>query len=104
MGGRDYREPILRTVLDLGGHCTSHEGFERLHERVAHRLTEFDHLGLVSDPKRPRWRGRAYGELAKLRKEGLLVTNSPRHTWRITDAGRAWLAEQAAPTEDASSP
>ena len=46
-----------------------------------------------------RWRVTASFERKNLVEEGLLDRTSPRGVWRLTQAGREWLAGQESPEQ-----
>jgi hypothetical protein len=54
---------------------------------------------MASEPHDLRWRNSAQWCRNTMRQEGLIVDGSPHGVWEISEAGRAWLAQQGAPKE-----
>lgn len=89
---REFRIPILRSLVDLGGSAPMSKVLDRVGEIMKHRLNEFDQMTLPSDPRQIRWRNTAQWERFAMVREGLLASDSPRGIWEITPAGRRLLA------------
>lgn len=96
-----YRVPILNALIELGGSADISQVLDRVYAVVRDDLNEYDFSTLPSDPDAPRWRNTAQWARNSMREEGLMADDSHRGIWEITDAGRAWLAEQ---TDAASQP
>lgn len=92
----EYFVPILRTLVETGGSAPAVEVVEAVGEQLRDRLTELDCKPLKSGGVR--WRARTQFARLRLTDRGLLVKNSPRGTWTITDAGRKHLAESGEST------
>ncbi|MCB8945210.1 MAG: DUF4268 domain-containing protein [Ardenticatenaceae bacterium] len=90
---QEYRVPILKSLVDLGGQAPLQAVIDRVGEFMNDILNEYDRAPL-SSTNQPRWRNTTQWERANLVKDGLMVKDSPRGIWGISDQGRAWLAEQ----------
>jgi len=87
----DYRRPILEVLVSMGGQGKFTEVLDAVEEMVKDRLTPKDWEPHSSGG--PKWRNRAAFERLRMVHEGLLVSNSPRGIWQITDQGRHWLSQ-----------
>jgi len=88
---REYRQPILQALVDLGGQAPTGKALDRVHVLMKSRLRPVDYEPLPSDPKQQRWRNAAMWERFAMKKEGLIRSDSPRGTWAISDEGRQAL-------------
>lgn len=86
-----FRLPILEALVELGGSASIVDVLDRVHEKMANHLNEYDHQPLPSTPNEPRWRNTAQWCRNTMVREGLLAPGSPRGVWEITEAGRAEL-------------
>jgi hypothetical protein len=90
---RDFYAPILRAVSDLGGSARTSAALQRVRTRIELRPTD---LELVAKGEE-RWRNTARFARKDLVELGLLSRQSPHGVWQITERGRAWIANAAAP-------
>ncbi len=88
----EYELPILQSVSERGGAAPAADVIEDVGRSLAGRFTDADctlnESGLV------RWKSRTQFARLNLVKSGDLDKNSPRGTWRISDAGRARLSRE----------
>jgi hypothetical protein len=89
----DFREPILRILLKLGGHADRVHVLCELEVQLATRLTEFDKKDIKSGSIR--WQKSAEREVNGMRQQGLLLSQrgSGRGVWSLSAAG-ATLAQR----------
>lgn len=85
----EYRVPILRALVELGGGGTAAEVLDHVYEQMKERLNKYDMSKLRSGEIR--WRNTAMFVRNRLKNEGYLRKGSPRGTWEITDEGREYL-------------
>lgn len=86
-----FREPILRSLMDLGGSAEMNAVLDRVSERMGDQLNEYDAQPLKSDPNSIRWRNTAQWCRHSLVQDGLMKSDSPRGVWEISEAGRKAL-------------
>jgi hypothetical protein len=86
-----FVRPILRALVDFGGSASMNQVLERVETLMAGRLRDVDFQPLKSDPGRPRWCNTAQWARNTMVNDGLLLDNSPRGVWEISDAGRQYL-------------
>lgn len=86
-----YRRPILSTLESMGGSGQTSKVLEKVFALMEGTLNEHD-LAILGSGNAPRWRTTACWSRNTMREEGLIVDDSPRGIWEISDAGRAWLA------------
>jgi hypothetical protein len=89
-----YVVPILHALKDLGGSGTVEEVLDRVGALMLGTLKEPD-LELLPSGTQVRWRNTAQWARHWMVEEGLLAGDSPRGTWEITEAGRAYLRQHA---------
>ncbi|MGC8822956.1 MAG: winged helix-turn-helix domain-containing protein, partial [Desulfurella sp.] len=65
-----------------------------VHEKMKSILREYDYEPLPSNPKQERWKNTAQWARNTMVNEGLLVSNSPRGIWEITEEGRRFYNEK----------
>jgi hypothetical protein len=92
---RDFREPILRALQDLGGRAPTVDILERVLEIMRPSLKPIDFEPMRSG--QIRWRSAANFEKKHmaLEKPALINANSPRGIWEITEDGRRYLKEES---------
>jgi hypothetical protein len=93
----EFTVPILETLVRLGGEARARDVLDEVGRRIEGDLTPLDREPLSNGE--PRWRVSAGFERKNLVERGLLDARSPRGVWRITDAGRRWLAERSGEPE-----
>lgn len=90
-----YRLPLLSVIAEHGGVVAARIALNELAERMTTTFTTYDYEPLPSSRNGElRWRKAAQWARYEMVLEGLLAGDSPRGSWAITDAGRAWLAER----------
>jgi len=87
-----FRVPILRSLVELGGSGSVADVLDKVGELMRDRLNEYDRSPIASYPSSERWRNTAQWARSAMVKEGLLASDCPRGTWRITGEGKRWLA------------
>lgn len=85
-----YWIPILESLVERGGRAHSDAILNMVERKMARILTTEDYELLPSGIS-CRWRNRAQWQRQNMIQQGLLVKNSPRGIWEITNEGRAWL-------------
>jgi len=95
----DFWRPVLEAVVELGGSGEVSTVLSVLEKNFGHNFKPADRELLPSarKPDDLRWRNTAQWARVELVAEGLLKNDSKRGIWEISDAGRAWLAEQRQP-------
>ena len=83
---RDFRNPLLFTLDELGGAASKDEVLKALYPKVAPRLGEADHAIVSSGEER--WLNAACWERSELVKAGYFRSTSPRGRWELSDKGR----------------
>ncbi|MCS7005918.1 MAG: winged helix-turn-helix domain-containing protein [Cytophagales bacterium] len=90
---KEFRIPILRALVKLGGSAKTSNVLNEVYEEVKHKLKTADFEELPSGGKKIRWRNAACWERKSMVEEGLLERYSPRGIWTITEKGRKFLEE-----------
>jgi restriction system protein len=90
-----FRLPLLQTLVELGGRAKVNAVIDRVGNKLAGRLNEFDLAPVASNPNEIRWRNAVKWCRNTLVGEGLLAADSPRGEWEVTDAGRRLIEQQA---------
>jgi hypothetical protein len=88
-----YLMPILESVIELGGKAEMKDVLNLVHEKMKNILNSYDYEPLPSNPKQKRWENTAQWARNTMVNEGLLVKDSPRGIWEITDKGRKFYEE-----------
>lgn len=88
--------PILQSLVELGGSAEMARVLDTVEAKMKHQLNQYDLQPLPRNPDTIRWRNAAQWARNTLVREGLLDGQSPRGIWRITPAGREWLATRLA--------
>ena len=86
---QEYRLPILRALVDLGGKARVDHVLNKVHTAVKSRLKPID-LETVSSGT-ARWRNAAQWERFVMIQEGLLKPSARKGDWEITETGRRYL-------------
>jgi hypothetical protein len=89
---RHYVLPILQALVDLGGSAETGEILDRVYFLVMDALRPVD-LEVSPKSRLPLWRSRATGAHAFLKRKGFASNEARYGTWKITEAGRRYLAE-----------
>lgn len=87
---RDFRIPLMKVLLDMGGSGELHDIRQRMLPAVKDRLTGDDYE-LVSTGEE-RWWNATCWERSVIKKEGLLRNDSKHGVWELSDKGRAFIA------------
>ena len=82
---KDFRQPLMRVLLGLGGTAQASDIREVLEPAVKPLLRAGD-MDPVSTGD-PRWWNAVCWERSELVKEGLFRADSPRGVWELSDAG-----------------
>lgn len=92
---KDYYQPILKALVDLGGRASVHEVLNRVERAMKPILKEKDRESLPSNPNELRWVNTAKWARKDMTmmKPPLLKPNSPKTIWEITEAGRKFLVQ-----------
>ncbi|WP_299239238.1 winged helix-turn-helix domain-containing protein [Sulfurihydrogenibium sp.] len=89
----NYVMPILESVIELGGKAEMKDVLNLVHEKMKNILNSYDYEPLPSNPKQKRWENTAQWARNTMVNEELLVKDSPRGIWEITDKGRKFYEE-----------
>jgi restriction endonuclease Mrr len=89
----NYVMPIFESVIELGGKAEMKDVLNLVHEKMKNILNSYDYEPLPSNPKQKRWENTAQWARNTMVNEGLLVKDSPRGIWEITDKGRKFYEE-----------
>jgi restriction system protein len=90
-----FYQPILNTLVALGGSAKIGDVLTRLEPMMKGVLTPVDYEPLSSDKEMLRWRNTAQWARYSMVKEGLLKSTSPRGIWEITEAGRKAVLKES---------
>ncbi len=90
----DFREPILRAIVELGGSAPASEILDKVETSMKELLNSYDQERLSSYPQEERWRKTAQWARNSMAREGLLVSDSQRGVWEISTKGRKHLFER----------
>lgn len=82
---KDFRQPLLLVIKNLGGKATTSEIRPELLKRMESNLLDGDFSHVSSGEER--WWNAACWERKELVDEGLFERNSPRGTWALSDIG-----------------
>jgi restriction system protein len=85
-----FRIPILKALVQLGGHGPSREVLDMVELEMKDQLKSVDRE-LLKDGRTLRWRNTAGWARMGMKDDGLLKPDSPRGIWEITDSGREYL-------------
>jgi len=96
-GGDDaaYVQPILQALAGLGGKGKMADVLDKVLALMKPVLKDVDFQPLASDPETPRWRNAAQWARNTMVQDGLIKSDSPRGTWEMTDAGRAFVKQRS---------
>jgi hypothetical protein len=82
----EYELPLLRTLVEAGGKGPSKDIIEAVGEKLGGRLTPLDRERLKSGGVR--WENRIQFVRLRLLDRGLMLKDTPRGVWAITEDGR----------------
>jgi hypothetical protein len=80
--------PILESIIELGGKAETKNILNLVHSKMKGILNSYDYEPIPSDPKEKRWENTARWARYTMVNEGLLVKDSLRGIWEITEKGR----------------
>ena len=83
---KEFRNPILRALYELGGAGGLSEVREKILPRIQNRLSEVDYATVSTGE--PRWWNAACWERSEMVKDGLLRDDSPRGRWELSETGK----------------
>lgn len=86
-----YRIPILESIVELGGEGKAQDVMDKVFEKMAKNLNEYDLAPLPLNPRIKRWKNTTRWCRYTLTNEGLIDPNSERGVWVITEKGRNYL-------------
>lgn len=86
----EFIEPILRVLIEMGGHGRAATVVARVGEVMQPILCGVDYEALSGDGK-PRWEKAANWARRLMVLDGLLKSDSPHGIWEISEEGRAHL-------------
>ncbi len=90
----EYELPLLEALVELDGSAPTSDVVDLLGKKLDGKLTDADRETISSGEIR--WRNRVQFVRLGLIKEGLMVKDSPRGVWEITNEGRARVAQRGA--------
>ncbi len=90
-----YYPYILRAIVELGGSASIHDVIRLVGDRMRDQFNEYDWQPIASTPDEPRWKNAICWARMEQINQGLLLNNSPRGIWAISEQGRAWLETRA---------
>jgi restriction system protein len=82
----EYEFPLLEALADAGGEAPSREVTEAVGRKLAGRLTDLDREQLKSGGIR--WENRIQFVRLKMIERGLMLKDTPRGIWALSDEGR----------------
>ena len=88
---KDFWKPTLETLVAEGGQADVQAVVEGVERKMGDRLKPGD-----NEPNRdgiPKWVKAVHFQRLAMVHQGLLVSDSPRGIWAITEQGRQWLSE-----------
>ena len=85
--------PILGSLIELGGKAEMKDVLKLVQDKMRDILNEYDYETLPSNPKQKRWENTAQWARNTMVNEGLLVRNSPKGIWEITEKGKKFYEE-----------
>lgn len=84
-----YALPILKALIQLGGSAITSEVLRKVRQLMENELKPID---LSQRPAgHLYWENRVHDMRRELINRGLMITNSPRGIWEISDTGREYL-------------
>lgn len=88
-----YYQPILEALEKLGGSAPMSDVLDLVFRNMKDVLRDVDCEPLASDPGMPRWRSTAQWARNSMVKEGILLSDSPRGVWELSESGKKLLHE-----------
>lgn len=90
----NYRIPILKALIYLGGSSEEIEVTEFVHKEMKEKFTQSD-LEKPDDGDKENWLNNLYFETATMIDEGLLANESSNKNWEIAQKGIDYLSKYA---------
>ena len=90
----NYRIPILKALIFLGGSSEETEVIEFLEKEMKNKFTEED-FEIHEGEQRKRWISNMYFETSNMTDEGLLSNEAPKNSWEICQKGIDYLSKYA---------
>jgi len=88
---KDFYLPILKALEKSGGKATESQVFKIIEMEMRNQFNHLDHE-LLQDGYTARWKKNvAFARFNMVKKEHLLLSNSPRGLWEISERGRTFL-------------
>ncbi len=88
---KDFWKPILETLVDKGGQADVQEVVKGVERKTKNQLKPGDNE--LNRDGTAKWVKAVHFQRLAMVHEGLLVSDSPRGVWAVTDQGRLWLSE-----------
>jgi hypothetical protein len=85
----EYEIPMLEALVELGGSAPSRQVIERVGKILDSKLTPLDREPLISGGIR--WQSRVQFVRLRLIQQGLMIKETGRGVWAISDSGRTHL-------------
>lgn len=82
----EYVYPLLLAISDLGGSASARDVVESVGKQLNGKLTDLDKATITSGMVR--WRNRTQFVRLRLVGDGLIVNDSPRGVWALTNKGK----------------
>ena len=89
-----YEIPLLTSLIEMGGTGPSKEVIESVGKKLGGQLTDVDRATLNSGGVR--WQSRVQFVRLRMIEQGLMLKETGRGIWGISDAGRDYVAQQKA--------
>ena len=83
---KSFRNPLLKTLLEMGGRAHASEIKGAIEPKVAPMLSDVDYKTVSTGD--PRWWNAICWERAALVRDGLFSQDSPRGVWELTEKGK----------------
>ena len=87
----EYVRPLLEALFELDGSAPTSEVVRRVGRKLDTKLTDADRQLIKSGDVR--WKNRLQFVRLGLIKQGLMMKNSPRGIWEISESGKQYLNE-----------
>ena len=81
---RQFRQPIIQALCELGGSATRVQVLRLVERKLAHRLMPDDYRSSQGELA---WRRRASFERLEMKQVGLIRKDSQHGLWELTEAG-----------------
>jgi hypothetical protein len=95
---KNFWRPILEILVEAGGQAPVQKVIDSLEIKMRNSFKQGDYKENLDGSEK--WEKQANYQRLAMKYEGLLVDNSPRGIWAITEKGRKWLTEQSSITHN----